>query len=35
MMKSLQIQIKEAKLPEQSLEDTYITGAIKRNQPVK
>ena len=35
MMKSLQRQIRVSKLPEQSLEDTYITGAIKRNQPVK
>ncbi len=35
MMKSLQRQIRVSKLPEQSLEDTYITGAIKRNQPRK
>jgi hypothetical protein len=35
MMKRLKSQIEEAKLPKQSFEDTYITGAIKRNEPVK
>jgi len=29
-MKRLKAQIEEAKLPEQSLESTYITGKVKR-----
>ena len=30
MMQSLKRQIRESKLPEQSLESTYITGKVKR-----
>jgi len=30
MMKSLKRQIRQSKLPEQSLESTYITGKVKR-----
>ena len=30
MMKSLKRQIRVSKLPEQSLESTYITGKVKR-----
>jgi hypothetical protein len=30
MMKRLKAQIRQSKLPEQSLESTYITGKVKR-----